>query len=358
MDLKICSTCCCQTGRGNFAVFVVWLYLLCLSGCVTRPENSLVLYSAADREYAQPIIDAFQRRHPEIKIFHQFDVEATKTVGLARRLVSESANPQCDVFWNNELMHTLNLESKGLLKKVVWDIPAGWPGEAKSDEGNWVGFAARARVLIINRNMLPESGERPNSIYDLADPRWAKRCGIALPLFGTTATHFTLLSHHLGADKAEEFFRKVKDNAVVLSGNKQVALQVASGRLAWGLTDTDDALTELDAGMPIEIIFPDQLPHQMGALRIPNSVSVMKGCPNPVAAELFANYLVAEKTEGRLAMGVGGQFPLRPEHPEVSRAQLDRQGRRVIIRWMDADFKAAAELWPETSKLFEQIFKY
>lgn len=326
-------------------------------GCVPRPENSLVLYSAADREYAQPIIDAFQRKYPEINVVHQFDVEATKTVGLAKRIESESKNPQCDVFWNNELMHTLNLESKGLLRKVTWDIPSNWPSEMRASGGTWVGFAARGRVLIINRKLLPDSDSRPNSVLDLADPRWANQCGVALPLFGTTATHFTLLMDQMGASEAEEWFRQVKDNAVVLSGNKQVALQVASGRLAWGLTDTDDALIEIDAGMPVDLVYPDQEPHQMGAVRIPNSVSVIQGGPHPVAAEMFANFLISEDTEGRLAMGVSGQFPIRPEHPQTSRAQLDPEGQKLMIRWMDSDFVAAAMLWPEASSLFEEIFK-
>ena len=31
-----------------------------------------------------------------------YDSEAVKTVGLVNRLIAEKANPQCDLFWNNE----------------------------------------------------------------------------------------------------------------------------------------------------------------------------------------------------------------------------------------------------------------
>ena len=173
-------------------------------GCVPRPEDALIVYSAADREFAEPIMDAFQRRHAKTEVISQFDIESTKTVGLVTRIESESSRPRCDVFWNNEIMHTLRLESAELLAPTSWDIPRDWPASMRSKKGNWVGFGARARVLLVNRELLPVSGERPTSVLDLANPQWKDKCGIASPLFGTTATHFTVLADQLGAEKAME----------------------------------------------------------------------------------------------------------------------------------------------------------
>lgn len=316
-----------------------------LVGCVPKPENALIVYSAADREFAAPIIDAYQRRHEETEVVPQFDVESTKTVGLVTRIESESSRPRCDVFWNNEILHILRLESAGLLAPIRWDIPRDWPASMRSKQGNWVGFSARARVLLVNRDLLPASTDRPNSVLDLADPRWQNQCGVASPLFGTTATHFTVLADKLGTEKATAFFSQVKQNAVVLAGNKQVAQAVSAGQLAFGLTDTDDALIELDSGLPVEIIFPDQKPDQMGTLMIPNTVAVLKNAPHPIAAQSFANFLLSEDTEGRLAMGSSGQFPIRPDHPQKSRANPQEN-----LRPMEVDFEKAATLWPAVSK--------
>ena len=58
----------------------------------------------------------------------------------------------------------------------------------RSADLDWRGFAARARVLIVNTNLINEA-RRPKSIEDLVDPQWYDQCGIAKPLFGTTATH-------------------------------------------------------------------------------------------------------------------------------------------------------------------------
>ena len=189
-------------------------------------------------------------------------------------------------------------------------------------------------------------------IRDRADPQWQQQCGVALPLFGTTATHFTLLRQTLGAEHADQWFQSVKDNAVVLSGNKQVAQAVSSGQLAFGLTDTDDALIEIDAGLPVESIYPDQRPDQWGTLRIPNTVAVLAGAPHPNAAQQLANYLVSADTEGRLAMGISGQFPIRPGHSQQSRAQGES-----LVRWMEADFQQAAKGWIEAADKLRAIFR-
>jgi iron(III) transport system substrate-binding protein len=328
------------------------LSLVALVGCVPKPEDSVVIYSAADREYAKPILAAFERRHDGIEVVPLFDVESTKTVGLVTRIESESQRPRCDVFWNNEIMHTLRLDKAGLLEPINWEVPADWPVNMKSPTGTWLGIAARARILIVNHEMLPADGERPASFADLADPKWKGKCGVALPLFGTTATHFTVLAQQMGRDKAMQLFSEIKENAVVLAGNKQVALAVSSGQLSFGLTDTDDALVEMDAGLPVEMIFPDQQPRQLGALRIPNTLAVLKNAPHPVAAAELARFLASEDTEGRLAMGPSGQFPIRPGHPQPSRANPD-----TPVRWMDANFAAAAELWPELSEELQRLFR-
>ena len=341
----------CKVTKSYWFVAAALASVAATVGCVPKPENALIVYSAADREFAEPIIAAYQRRHAKTEVIPQFDVESTKTVGLVTRIETESSRPRCDVFWNNEIMHILRLESAGLLAPISWDIPRDWPTSMRSKQNMWVGFGARARVLLVNRELLPASGDRPNSVSDLVDSRWQNKCGVASPLFGTTATHFTVLVEKLGSEKAAEFFSQVRQNAVVLAGNKQVAQAVSAGQLAFGLTDTDDALIEIDNGLPVEIIFPDQATDQLGTLMIPNTVAVLKNAPHPIAAQSLANFLLSEDTEGRLAMGSSGQFPIRPNHPQKSRANPN-----ASLRTMDVDFEKAAALWPSVSKQLSDIF--
>ncbi len=108
----------------------------------------------------------------------------------------------------------MRLEKAGLLQATAWDVPSNWPKQMRSPRGTWIAFAARLAFLV-NRKLLASENDWPKSVMELGDARWKDKCAVALPLFGTTATHFTVLQAKLGAEKAEEFFRQVKGNAVV-----------------------------------------------------------------------------------------------------------------------------------------------
>jgi iron(III) transport system substrate-binding protein len=324
-----------------------------LGGCVRRSENNVVVYSALDQEFAVPILDGFERSADgETEVVAKYDVESTKTIGLVNRVIAEADQPVCDLFWNNEIMHTVRLQKLGLLEPRSWKVERGYPPDMMASDGSWCGFAARARVLIINTDLLPDPSEYPRSVAELADPKWAGQCSMARPLFGTTATHFAVLREADGREATLQQLRKIRDNAVILAGNKQVAMAVSSGQLKWGLTDTDDAIIELDHKLPVAIVYPDQAPDQPGTLRIPNTIAVLKNAPHPVAAGRLADYLVSPETEDRLAMGDSSQLPISRDSKFPPRVLPEEP-----IRWMRVDFEAAADQWEEWAAELQQIFR-
>lgn len=337
-------------------------------GCVPQREGSVVLYSAADREYATPILDAYDRNTQGTEIARQFDVESSKTLGLVTRIEQEKARPRCDVFWNNEIIHTIRLQKQGLLASRRWNVPDAWPKSFRAQDGTWIGYAARARVLIVNKDKLPDSSTWPTSVLELADKKWHHRCGLAYPIYGTTATHMAVLRSYADDIRCEsesmrEFANQrgaldwsrwsagVVEHAVVLAGNKQVALAVSSGELDWGLTDTDDAAVEKESGKPVEIVFPDQATGAFGTLFIPNTICVLKGAPHPTAAASLADYLASEKVESRLTMGNSAQFPVWPGAKQPSRLQGDK-----AIRWAEVDFERVANEWTESMEQLKTKF--
>jgi iron(III) transport system substrate-binding protein len=88
-----------------------------------------------------------------------------------------------------------------------------------------------------------------------------------------------------------------------MSGNKQVALAVGAGQLAFGLTDTDDAIVEVEKGLPVEIVYPDQQPDQIGMLFIPNTLAIIRGGPHPEYARRLVDFLLRPEVESALAGG-------------------------------------------------------
>jgi iron(III) transport system substrate-binding protein len=280
-----------------------------------------------------------------------FDTESTKSVSLYLQLVEEASRPRCDVFWNNEILSTIRLQQQGLLEPYASPAAADYPAFAKARDHTWHAFAARARILIVNTELV-KADDMPASLFELTDPKRKGRVAMAKPLFGTTATHAACLFQALGREKAKEYFRGLKANGVhILSGNKQVAESVAAGQFAVGLTDTDDAIIEVEAGKPVAIVFPDA--RGIGTLFIPNSVMIMKGGPNPDAARKLVDFLLSAEVEKRLAESASRQIPLNPKVQAKLPPSIQTP---ASTKAMAVDFEQAASLWEEVQEFLRQEF--
>lgn len=319
-------------------------------GCWADSAEEVIVYTALDAEFSRPIFQQFTDE-TGITVSPKFDTEATKTVGLTQALLAEKNRPRADVFWNNEILNTLRLEKAGLLDVYTSPLDKHYPETFRSEDGTWHGFAARARVLLVNRGLVqPE--DFPDSIHDFTDPKWKGKLGIAKPLFGTTATHAACLFAVWGPEKAKQFFLEMKANEVqIFPGNKQVAQAVSAGKIAWGLADTDDAIIEVENGFPVEIVYADREADELGTLFIPNTLGILKGCPHPQAARKLVNYLLRPEVEIALARGPSAQIPLNQNVEVDVRVETPR-----TVKAMQVDFAKAVDFWDQTAEFITEEF--
>jgi iron(III) transport system substrate-binding protein len=318
--------------------------------CVGIADDTVVVYSALDREFSEPLLRAYEKSSG-VGVLAKFDVESTKTVGLTNVIIAEAARPRCDLFWNNEILNTLRLKEKGLLAPFEVSRAGEIPATFADKDGMWYGFAARARIIIVNTKLVTEA-DRPKSIKDLLDSKWKGKIGIAKPLFGTTATHAACLFAAWGDEKAKNYFRELKANGVqIFSGNKQVATAAGAGQIAFGMTDTDDAMGEIEAGSPVAIIYPDRNPGELGTLFIPNTLAIMKGARHPQAAVALAEHLLSPTIESALARGPSAQIPLLKSTEAVARVETPK-----TVHAMDARFDQAAKLWDKVAAFLATEF--
>jgi len=320
-----------------------------LTGCWSKTDREVIVYAALDRQFSEPILDDFAAAEG-INVRAKYDIESTKTVQLVSAIMGEQRRPRCDLFWNNEILHTLRLQRAGLLDAYIVPSADDFLATYRDANGLWYGIAARARVLLVNTDIVP-ADQCPSSLHDLIDPRWKGQVGIAKTRFGTMATHAAVLFSKWGDIEARKFFENVREQVQVMSGNKQVATAVGRGQLAFGLTDTDDAIIEIDIGRPVQIVFPDQQADQMGALFIPNTLCLIKGSPNPVNARRLMDHLLTPGVEINLARGRSAQFPLNTTVEEPSRALPSE-----TVRWMEVDFEQAADHWEAAQAALTEIF--
>ena len=333
----------------SLAVLVAWASAFQL-GCVRSAKKEVIVYTALDRDFSESIFADFQKQ-TGIQVRASYDTESTKTVQLTNAIIAESRRrTRCDLFWNNEILNTLRLDQLGLLDSYTAKNSDQYPERFRSSDDRWYGFAARARVLLVNRQRVDEQ-HMPASVFDLVDPRWKGKVAVAKPLFGTTATHAACMWETLGESQAKGFWQQLRQNAQIMSGNKQVAQAVSRGEVAFGLTDTDDAKIEVQKGFPVSLVYPDQQPGGMGTLFIPNSLALLRGSPNAQAARQLLDYLLSAEVEEKLAQGPSAQIPLNTTSQKVTGIETTD-----TIRPMEVDFEAAALRWSEVGSFLAEEF--
>ena len=336
--------------RGNMVLLGLILAMFLGTGC-GRGER-VVVYTSEDREFSEPILKAYQKLK-NMRVDVKYDVESTKTVGLTQVLTTEgeAGRSRCDLFWNNEILNTLRLKRKGLLAPF-WPANAkDYPDAFKDKEGEWYGFAARARVLLVNTELVAEK-DRPKRLEELTDAKWKGKVGIAKPLSGTTATHAACLFAAWGGEKAKAYYHALKMNDVhVFSGNKHVATAVGSGEAAMGMTDTDDAMGEVEEGRPVLIVYLDRGAGELGTLYLPNTLAAMKGAPNGLQGMYLANELLGPEVEEALAAGPSAQIPLNRTVTAAARVETPK-----TVHAMEVDWEKAVDYWDEAMKFLGEEF--
>jgi iron(III) transport system substrate-binding protein len=311
------------------------------------PAPHVVVYCAHDKEFADEILQQFAKESG-LTVDISYDTEADKSVRLYDNLVREASQPRCDVHWNNEILATIRLQQKGILQAYASPSATAYPAEFKAKDHTWTAFAARARVVLVNTEKIRKE-DLPTSLWDLTEPRFKGKVAMAKPLFGTTATQATCLWQSWGKDKTIDFYCKLKRNDVELvAGNKQVAEGVGAGQHAIGLTDTDDAIAEIEQGRPVVMLFPEG-----ETLFIPNTAAMIKGCPNPEGAKKLIDYLLSPAVEMKLAQSKSRQIPL---NPEVKLDAIKYVKTPRTVRALPVDFVQAAECWKESQEFLVKEF--
>jgi iron(III) transport system substrate-binding protein len=253
------------------------------------------------------VLREYERR-TGVRVNAVYDTEETKSTGLANRLIAEKPRPQADVFWSNEPVRTLVLKSRDVLAPYRSPGAEGIPAALVDPDGYWTGFSARMRVIAYNTTLV-KADEAPQSIFDLTDPQWRGQVAMADPRFGSTSFHVAALYALAGDEKMDDFFRRLKANAVkVVDGNSVVRDLVARGEVKIGLTDTDDVNVAIEDGQPIAMVLPDAA--GLGVPMMPNMLSLIADAPHPEEGRKLIDYLLSPDVERQLAQSEAVQIPL------------------------------------------------
>jgi iron(III) transport system substrate-binding protein len=281
-----------------------------IAACGRNNDNVVVLYSSVDEAYSRPLCRMFTERSG-ITVKLVTDTEAAKSAGLVTRLLAEKDKPQADLFWSGDAMRAVDLVSRGLAAKLHSTDPK--PAlEAMRQMQAQTGLLcgpARLRVILYHKPSLSSPEALPQTVADLATPRFASRACMANPLFGTTSMHAAALLQQLGRDGAQRFLEDfAKHGGRMLASNGEVKRRVGSGEFAIGLTDSDDVNVALLDSLPVGFIVPDQT--SAGAVLVPSAIMLVANAPHPSEAQALAQFLASAETAEWMANGSGAHFPM------------------------------------------------
>lgn len=330
--------------KKQLITLMVAVLCVLLAGCGGKSE--VVIYTAVEQVYCQELFEQFEEE-TGIHVRAVYDTEANKTTGLVNRIIAEEKQPVCDVFWNNEFIQTIDLQEKGLLDSYIADAASDIPDVYKDPDGYWVAFGGRARVMLVNTELLTVE-EYPHSIFDFANGTYEGRdLALAYPMFGTTKTQAAAIYAFLGKEEGKAFFQAVADSGVqIVDGNSVTKDMAAAGQVKIGFTDTDDAKDAIGDGAPVEMVFPDQDENGMGTLITPSTIALVRNAPNPDSGKKLIEFLVSAQTE---------QFMIEKGFFDVS-VRSDSDSNDFHVKGMDLNLKEIYQMLDYVSQDMEEIF--
>jgi iron(III) transport system substrate-binding protein len=313
-----------------------------LLGCRPREESGrassgspadarVVAYVSVDDVVARAALAACTAA-TGIEIDAVFDTEATKTTGLERRILAERARPRADLFWSSEGFSVERLRREGALSPFSDALRASWPARHADPDGHWLAFSARARVVAFAS---ARGTAAIASWADLAKPGLARgsRAAVAIadPRFGSTRGHLAALefawrearARGVATPTLDEWLDGLRANGtlVLTGGNAATVEAVATGEVAYGLTDTDDVFAAQERGLEVSLCVPRSLADGVeggGTMIFPNTVALVGPSEgreaSRAAAERVAAWLISPAAEELLCgMRAWRSLPLGPD---------------------------------------------
>lgn len=204
-----------------------------LTGCAkettpTSGEQSITVYSGRAEDLIQPLLELFTA---ETGI--AVEVRYSDSASLAAQILEEGDNVQADVFFSQDAGALGAVSESGAFKELNSDITELVAAEYRSTDNTWTGVSGRSRVMSYDPAQVSEA-DLPKSIFDLADPKWKGKIGIA-PTNASFQSAITAMRVLEGEDATAKWLAAMKANAILFEKNGQILEAVEAGEIAVGL---------------------------------------------------------------------------------------------------------------------------
>jgi iron(III) transport system substrate-binding protein len=243
-------------------------------------QNRLVVYSANDANLNRFVFEAFTR---------ETGIEVEPVEGgsgvMFRRIASERERPLGDVVWG--VSRALLTTNRALLAPYASKNKDAVPAEFRDPEDHWIGTNVHLLVILQNTKLVAADAG-PKTWADLLDPQWKGKIAFTDPAnSGSAFTNLTMLADLWGGgDAGWAKVARLLANTKVLNRSTLVFQGVGNGEFALGMSLEYAGLLWASNGAPVKVVYPRD-----GTVAQMEGVGVIKGGPDPEAANAFVDYI-------------------------------------------------------------------
>ena len=194
-------------------------------------DKNITLYSGRNEALIKPLLEKFTEK-TGIEVQTRYGT----TAQMAAQLAEEGDRTPAEAFLAQDAGALGAVNKKGMFAALPTEVTAKVPEGFRAKDGKWVGVTARSRVLVYNPALVSKE-ELPASVFDLTDPKWKGKVGVA-PTNGSFQAFVTAVRVQHGEDKAKEFFTALKANdAQIRENNIAIVEDVDAGKIPVGLVN-------------------------------------------------------------------------------------------------------------------------
>ena len=195
-----------------------------LSAAAFAQGESITVYNAQHESLGQEWADAFtEATGIAVTIRNGSDLE------IGNQIIQEGASSPADVFLTENSPAMVLVDNAGLFEPLPADILDQVPAQFRPESGHWTGIAARSTVFAYNTTKLT-ADTLPKTMAELADPAWKGRWA-ASP---SGADFQAIVAAYLalnGEDATATWLKGMKDNAVIIRGNRAAMAAANTGEI-------------------------------------------------------------------------------------------------------------------------------
>ncbi|RJL35985.1 ABC transporter substrate-binding protein [Bailinhaonella thermotolerans] len=268
--------------------------------------GKLVVYGALHENEMARLLKAFEERSGIKTEFVRLSAGE-----IVARVQAEKAKPTGDVVLGGPSENHQALALGGMLQP--YDSPVAKDYDKRFyDPGHaWHGFYVGALALAVNTERWKEEMKGrpiPKTWDELLDPALKDKLVVARPDSSGTAYNFVATQiFRLGEAQAWDFIKKFDTTVAHYTDSGAAPARMAgAGEYPLAIAFGHDILKPIEAGYPLEIVFPQDTGFEVGA------VSIVKGGPNTESAKKFVDWMLGREA-GQLHTDLSKRVSIRKD---------------------------------------------